>query len=87
MRDVERVTPIVVRDVSIIFFHAEQPAAKNVVIDVETFDEIEIQKHSETRRQRFVVLHVYVVEFEIVQLKMRRRRHSQALKSQLRERT
>lgn len=76
---VKGVSPVVIRDVPIVFLDAQQPTAKHLVIDVETFDEVQIEEHSETRGESFVIFHVYIVELEIVQLKMRGRRYSQTL--------
>lgn len=72
-------SPIVIRNVPIVFLHAQQPAAKYVVIDMEPLDKVQVEEHPEARGERLVILHVYVVEFEIVQLKVRRRRDSQTL--------
>lgn len=44
--DIEGVPPVVVRNVTVIFFHAQKPSAKDFVVNVKPFDEIQIKKHS-----------------------------------------
>lgn len=61
-----------IRNVSIVFFHTQQPTAKYIIIDMKPFDKVQVEKHSETRSESLVVLHVYIVKLKIVQLKMHR---------------
>lgn len=68
-----------IRDVPIVLLHAEQPTAEHRVVDVKPLDKVQVEEHPETRGECVVVCHVLVVELEVVQLKMRRRRDSQGL--------
>lgn len=45
--DVERVTPVMVSNMSIIFLHAQQPSAQHFVVDVKALHEIQLQEHSQ----------------------------------------
>ena len=44
---IEGVPPIMVRHVSVILFHAQEPTTENVILDMKTPNQIQIKKHSE----------------------------------------
>lgn len=39
---VERVPPVVVRDVAVVLLHRQQPPAQHLVVDVEPLDQVQI---------------------------------------------
>lgn len=41
-------TPIVISDIPIILLNTQQPATQHLVVNVKTFNEIQIQKHAQT---------------------------------------
>lgn len=47
--NVERVTPIMISNVTVIFLHTQQPSAQHLVFNVKSLNEIQFQKYSETR--------------------------------------
>ena len=47
LRDVERVTPVVIGDVTVVLLDAGQPPAQDSVVDVEPAREVQIDEHTE----------------------------------------
>lgn len=58
--DVKGVSPIVVRHVAVILLHAQQPAAEDLVFDVEPADKIQVEKHPQASLHS-TALHVYSI--------------------------
>lgn len=47
--NIESMTPVMISDVSIILFHAQQPTAQHLIINMKTLNKIQLQKHSQAR--------------------------------------
>jgi hypothetical protein len=70
LRDVECVPPIVISNIPVVFLDTQQPTTQHFVIDVEAFDEVEIEKHSKTSLQCTVIVQAEIVEGEVMQLEV-----------------
>ena len=55
MRDVERVAPVVVRDVTVVLLDRGQPSTQNGVVDVEPAREVEVDEHAKGSLEYMVV--------------------------------
>lgn len=71
LRHVERVTPIVISNVSVVLLDAQQPPTEHLVVDVEALDQIQIEEHSQTSFKSAIIIQIQVVKCEVVQLKVR----------------
>lgn len=77
--NVERVTPIVISHMAIIFLHAQQPPTKHLVVNVEAFDEVKVEEHPKTSFEGVVVVQIQVIKGEVMQLEICRRRDFESL--------
>lgn len=73
--DVEGMSPVVVRHVSVVLLHAQQPPAEHLVVNVKPLHQIQVQEHPQTSLQRVVIVHFDVIEAEIVELEEGSRWH------------
>lgn len=48
LRDIECMPPIVISNISIVLFDAQQPSAQNFIINMKTFNKVQLQEHSQT---------------------------------------
>lgn len=68
-------SPIVISHIAIVFLDTEQPTTEDIIVNVEAFDKVEIEEHSKASGESIVVLHSYVIELEVVKVKVCRRWH------------
>lgn len=79
LRDIERVSPVVVSNVSIVLLDTQQPPTKHLVVNVELFYKVEVEEHPETSFEGAVVIQAEIVKSKIMQFEISCRWNFQVL--------